>query len=99
MQKRGVKLIPYKRRFDCAGFKNCLDERVAEYILFQKSLRGLPRFGYSFPAEELDGFLADKKEILSMETRATKEALSGGFSVKIIRSFGLFVWRGSFNFN
>jgi len=78
----------FKNRLSASG-----DERVAEYILFQiiagyaeelsraelvsKIDGDLKLFGYSFSAEELDEFLADKEETLSAEIRAAKEVLSG----------------------
>jgi len=84
--KRRVDYTGFKNRLNG-------DERVAEYILFQiltgyaeelsleeflsKIQEDLRLFGYSFSAEDLDEFLADKKEILSAEIRAAKEALSG----------------------
>jgi len=86
--KRRFDYAGFKNRLSGSG-----DERVAEYILFQiitgyaedlsneeflsKIQEDLRLFGYSFSAEDLDEFLADKKEILSAEIRAAKEALSG----------------------
>jgi len=68
------------------------DERTAEYILFQivvgyaeglsaeevlsKVSGDLLLFGCTLSAEELEAFLADKKEILKEEIRAAEEALS-----------------------
>jgi len=42
-----------------------------------KKQEDLQRFGYSFSVEDLDGFLADKKKILSTEICVVKEAVSG----------------------
>ncbi len=86
--KRRFDYTGFKNRLSAAG-----DERVAEYILFQiiagyaeelsreehlsKIREDLRLFGYSFPADELEEFLADKKAILKAEILAAKEALSG----------------------
>lgn len=86
--KRRFDYTGFKDRLSASG-----DERVAEYILFQvivgyaedlslkellSKIRGdLQLFGYSVSAEDLEYFLADKKEILSAEVRAAKAALSG----------------------
>lgn len=86
--KRRFDYDGFKNRLSASG-----DDRVAEYILFQiitgyaeelscdeflSKIRGdLQLFGYSFSAEALEEFLADKKEILSAEIRAAKEALFG----------------------
>jgi hypothetical protein len=77
----------FKNRLSASG-----DDRVAEYILFQiivgyaeelsreeflSKIQGdLQLFGYSFSAEQLEEFMADKKEILNAEILAAKEALS-----------------------
>jgi len=86
--KRRFDFAEFKNCLSASG-----DERVAEYILFQiivgyaeelsleeflsKIREDLRLFGYSFSAEELEEFLADKKEILNAEILAAKEALSG----------------------
>ncbi|MBI9020956.1 MAG: hypothetical protein JEZ10_06860 [Verrucomicrobia bacterium] len=86
--KRRFDYAGFKDRLSKSG-----DERVAEYILFQiitgyaeelsreefvpKIAGDLQLFGYAFSAQELDGFLADKKEVLNKEICAAKEALSG----------------------
>ncbi|MFA6172366.1 MAG: hypothetical protein WC701_01650 [Kiritimatiellales bacterium] len=86
--KRRFDYAGFKNRLSASG-----DERVAEYILFQiitgyaeelsraehlsKIQEELRLFGYSFPADELEEFMGDKKEILNAEIRAAQEALSG----------------------
>jgi len=86
--KRRFDYAGFKNRLSAAG-----DERVAEYTLFQiitgyaeelsreellfKIQEELQLFSYSFSTEDLDEFLADKKEVLSAEIRAAKEALLG----------------------
>lgn len=86
--KRRFDYTGFKNRLSATG-----DERVAEYILFQiitgyaeeltfgevlsKIHEDLQLFGYSFSAEQLEEFLANKKEILDTEIRAAKEALFG----------------------
>ena len=85
--KRRFDYDGFKNRLSESG-----DDRVAEYILFQiitgyaeglsreeflsKIQEDLRLFGYSFSTEDLDGFLADKEEILSAEICAAKEVLS-----------------------
>ena len=86
--KRRFDYDGFKNRLSESG-----DERVAEYILFQvilgiaenlsreellSKIRGdLDLFGYPISEEELENFLADKKELLSAEVQAAREALSG----------------------
>jgi len=86
--KRRFDYAGFKNRLSESG-----DERVAEYILFQiitgyaeelsheeflSKIQGdLRLLGYSFSTEDLDGFIADKKEIPNEEIHAAKEALSG----------------------
>jgi hypothetical protein len=86
--KRRFDYTGFKNRLSASG-----DERVAEYVLFQiitgyaeklsreellsKIREEMQLFGYSFSAEDMEEFLADKKEILGAEIRAAKEALSG----------------------
>lgn len=77
----------YKKRLSASG-----DERVADFILFQiieglaenlsqeelllKISGDLKLFGYPISDNELNTILADKKEILSAEVHAAREALS-----------------------
>ncbi len=85
--KRRFDYTGFKNRLSASG-----DDRVAEYILFQifvgyaeelsreeflSKIQGdLQLFGYSFSAEQLEEFMADKKEILNAEILAAKVALS-----------------------
>ena len=86
--KRRFDYDGFKNRLSGSG-----DERIAEYILFKiitgyaeelslaehssKIREDMRLFGYSFSVEELEEFLADKKEILTAEILAAKEALFG----------------------
>ncbi|VGO21175.1 hypothetical protein [Pontiella sulfatireligans] len=86
--KRKFDYDGFKNRLSESG-----DERVADFILFQiieglaenlsheellLKVRGdLELFGYPVPEDEVNGFLADKKEILSAEVHAAREVLSG----------------------